>query len=147
MGGSERERIPASRPELAAGAAARYRVEVLACAEVGASGVAYSEGSDRALLRWDRIERALAAQVGEPEGVCTIVFDLVVEHKHAECLVQRFDAEPGTAAQGVARELARGLGRERCSRSLLELAAEGVPTRAYPDLASLAEEALEELGL
>ena len=124
-----------------------YRVELLPSVELTEAGIAYAEGPDRATLRWERIERALAAQVGEPEGVRTIVFDLVVERKHGECLVCRFDAEPGAAAQAVAQELARNLGRARCSRSLLELAAEGAPTRAYPDLATLAEDALEELGL
>ena len=124
-----------------------YRVELLAGAELTAAGIAYAEGGRRATLRWERVERALAAEVGEPEGVRTIVFDLVVERKREECLVCRFDAEPGPAAQAVAQELARHLGRTRCSRSLLELAAEGVPTRAFPDLASLAEDALEELGL
>jgi len=124
-----------------------YRVEVLAGAELTEGGVAHAAGSRRATLRWERVEHALAAEVGEPEGVRTIVFDLVVERKREECLVCRFDAEPGAAAQAVAQELVRRLGRTRCSRSLLELAAEGAPTRAFPDLASLAEDALEELGL
>lgn len=147
MADPDRARVSASRPDVAGDAAARYRVELLHWAEVGEAGIAYAEGPNRATLGWERIERALAAQVGEPEGVRTIVFDLVVERKREECLVCRFDAEPGAAAQAVAQELVRRLGRTRCSRSLLELAAEGAPTRAFPDLASLAEDALEELGL
>ena len=147
MADSDRVRVPASRPAVAADASARYRVELLGWAEVGESGIEYVEGPTRTTLRWGRIERALAAQVGEPEGVRTIVFDLVVERKNSECLVRRFDAEPGQPAQAIAQAIARHLGRRRCSRSLLELAAEGVPTRAYPDLDALAADALEELGL
>lgn len=125
----------------------RYRVELLAWAEVQAEGVAFREGAETLVLRWDRVLHALAAHVGEPEGVSTVVFDLVVERKDAECLVRRFDADPGEAAQGVARALLDALGRERCSRSLLDLAAEGIPSRSYSDLAGLAAGSLEDLGL
>jgi hypothetical protein len=128
-------------------ATARYRVELLAWAEVRPDGVAFREGADARQLRWDRVLHALASHVGEPEGVSTVVFDLVVERKEAECLVRRFDADPGEAAQGVARALLDALGRDRCSRSLLDLAAEGIPSRAYSDLASLAAGSLEDLGL
>jgi len=130
-----------------ADASSRYRVEVLPWAEIGVGGIAFSEGPAQRTLPWSRILHALAAYVGEPEGVCTIVFDLVVERKETECLVCRFDAEPGEPARTVARALLGGLGRARCSRSLAELAAEGVPTRSYADLDSLAEASLEELGL
>jgi hypothetical protein len=124
----------------------RYRVEVLPWAEIGPGGIAFREGPELATLPWSRVLHALAAYVGEPEGVCTIVFDLVVERKETECLVCRFDADPGEPAQTTARGLLEGLGRTRCSRSLADLAAEGVPTRSYPDLDSLAEASLEELG-
>jgi len=124
----------------------RYRVEVLPRAEVGPDGIVFRDGREHRTLPWNRLLHALAAYVGEPEGVCTIVFDLVVERKEAECLVCRFDADPGEPAQTIARALLDRLGRRRCSRSLVDLAAEGVPTRSYPDLASLAEASLEELG-
>jgi len=130
-----------------ADAIARYRVELLAWAEVQPDGVAFREGADTRVLRWGRVLHALAAHVGEPEGVSTVVFDLVVERKDAECLVRRFDADPGEAAQGVARALVDALGRKRCSRSLLDLAAEGIASRAYSDLASLAVGSLEDLEL
>jgi hypothetical protein len=125
----------------------RYRVEVLAWAEVAAGGVRFREGAEGRLLAWERVLHALAAHVGEPEGVSTVVFDLVIERKQTECLVCRFDADPGEAAQGVAREILERIGRERCSRSLAELAAEGIPTRTYADLEALAAGSLEDLGL
>jgi hypothetical protein len=124
----------------------RYRVEVLAWAEIGADGVRFREGVEPRVLGWDRVLHALAAHVGEPEGVSTVVFDLVVERKETDCLVCRFDADPGESAQTAARAIADRLGRARCSRSLLELAAEGVPTRSYADLDALAAGSLVELG-
>jgi hypothetical protein len=145
MGEREDPRVLA--PWRAVEAAARYRVDLLVRAEVRAGGVAFREGATVRLLPWDRVLRALAAQVGEPEGVSTVVFDLVVERKATECLVYRFDADPGEPARGVARALVDGLGRDRCARSLLDLADEGHPSRAYEDLGALAEGALAELGL
>ena len=128
-------------------ATSRYRVEILPLAEVKAEGVVFREGPADRTLPWGRILHALAAYVGEPEGVGTIVFDLVVERKETECLVRRFDADPGEAAQTVASALLERLGRAHCSRSLADLAREGVPTRSYSDLNTLAEASLEELGL
>jgi hypothetical protein len=128
-------------------ATARYRVDLLHWPELEARGITYREGTSVGRLSWDRIQHALAAQVGEPEGVSTVVFDLVVERKQTECLVFRFDADPGEPAREVARALVERLGPQHCARSLVALADEGVPTRTYPDLDSLAEGALEELGL
>jgi hypothetical protein len=134
-------------PDEPGGASARYRVELLAWAEIRADGVAHRRGIEAELLRFDRVLHASAAQVGEPEGVSTVVFDLVVERKTDACLVCRFDADLGDAARAAAQALVEALGRKRCSRSLLALADEGVPARAYEDLESLAAGALADLGL
>jgi hypothetical protein len=125
----------------------RYCVDVLTWAEVGEHGVTYLNGSRRETLQWASVLRGLAAEVGEPEGVRTVVFDLVVELKAHECVVCRFDAEPGLDAQEVAMQIAASLGRERCSRSLAALAAEGQASRQVSDLDDLAELSLTELGL
>ncbi len=126
---------------------ARYRVEVLSWVEVGEHGVGHFAGSQRTTLQWASVLYALSAQVGEPEGVCTVLFDLVVERKGDECQVCRFDADPGPDAQRFAERIVAGLGRARCSRSLIELASDGHPTRMVPDLDTVAESALEELAL
>lgn len=125
----------------------RYHVDVLAWAEAGDHGVSHLNGSRRETLQWASVLYALAAEVGEPEGVRTVVFDLVVERKDRACVVCRFDAEPGLEAQEVAMQIAAGLGRTRCSRSLLALASDGAASRQVPDLEALAERAIEELGL
>jgi hypothetical protein len=127
-------------------ASARYRVEVLPWVEVGERGVGYFAGSRRTTLQWASVLYALSAQVGEPEGVCTVVFDLVVERKGDECQVCRFDADPGPDAQRLAEQIVAGLGRSRCSRSLIELASDGHPSRMVPDLDAVAESAWEELA-
>ena len=125
----------------------RYHVDVLSWADVGDHGVTYLNGSRRETLQWASVLHGLAAEVGEPEGVRTVVFDLVVERKDRECVVCRFDAEPGLEAQEVAMQIAAGLGRARCSRSLLALASDGAASRQVPDLETLAEQAMAELGL
>ena len=125
---------------------ARYRVEVLPWAEVGEHGVGYFAGNRRTTLQWASVLYALSAQVGEPEGVCTVLFDLVVERKGDECQVCRFDADPGPDAQRFAEQIVAGLGRSRCSRSLIELARDGYPSRMVPDLDGVAESALEALA-
>jgi len=126
---------------------ARYCVDVLYSAEVGEHGIVYMNGSRREMLQWASVLHALAAEVGEAEGVRTVVFDLLVERKDEECVVMRFDAEPGLDAQEVAMQIAAKLGRARCSRSLTALAAEGQASRQVPDLETLAAAALVELGL
>ncbi len=123
----------------------RYRVHLLPDAKPTERGVVYRRGEDRFLLAWSRVEHALGAEVGEPEGVRTIVFDLALEVSGAECVVCRLDAEPGEEATAVARAIQLGIGRERGSASLRALAAEGLPTRCYSDLETLSEANLETL--
>ena len=125
MGDSERARYDL-RPQ----DGIRYRVELLLWAQVGDDGVAHGEGAIRQTLAWSRVLHALAAEVGEPEGVRTIVFDLVVERKADECLVYRFDVEPGSDAQAVAARIVERVGTRRSTRSLLDLAADGDPVSA-----------------
>ena len=93
------------------------------------------------------MERVLVAEVGEPEGVRTVIFDLVVERKRDECLVFRFDADPTEDARRVAETVRLQLEGSAISPSLHELVDEGISTRKYPDLDILAEASLAELGL
>jgi hypothetical protein len=51
--------------------------------------------SGRALLRWADVLGAVAAEVGEPEGVRTIVFDLLARASRGGLVAVRLDAEPG----------------------------------------------------
>ena len=108
----------------------------LACADIG--------------LAW--------AEVGEPEGVRTIVFDLVVrpDPQNGErrpdgsddgaFQVFRLDADPYEDAVDVARAIERALG-ERAAASLKNLAADGVASWSYPDLESFEEAVIETLAL
>ncbi|HVP31637.1 MAG TPA: hypothetical protein VMW35_21005 [Myxococcota bacterium] len=137
--------------ELAAGGAlassslvpSRCRVHLLPDAKATDRGIVYRRGEERFLLAWPRIRAAFAAEVGEPEGVRTLVFDLALEPSGPECVLCRFDVEPGDEAQALARAIEVGVGREQCSASLRSLAREGSPTRHYADLETLTEAHLE----
>ncbi len=122
---------PAESPE----AGPRYRVEVLAGARPTAEGVDCGDDASIRLIHWSRVRRAMAAEVGEPQGVRTIVFDLVVDEAE-ECVLYRFDADPGQDAVEVARVIAGALAPDRAEGSIKSLATDGVASRWYPDLES-----------
>lgn len=133
------------RPPTDAERHARYPVRVLESPRLEPDGVAHGPASARELLGWDEVERVVVAEVGEPEGVRTIVCDLIGSRDGAP-VVSRLDAEPGDAAIALARALERGIGSARAPGSLKSLAADGLATHWYPDLRSFEEAALEELG-
>lgn len=125
----------------------RYRVNLMPDAEPTDRGIRYRRGENASLLEWARVERALAAEVGEPEGVRTIVFDLLIEDDETEgrLRILRLDADPGHDAMQLARLVARGLGVRRKVASIKCLAGDGIPARWYPDLEGFEEDALAEL--
>ena len=125
---------------------ARYSVRLLAGAQPTERGVVHHEGAAQRLLEWEEVDWALAAEVGEPQGVRTIVFDLVVDRSAGSFAVCRFDAEPGEDAVAVARAIVGALPGERLGASIKSLAADGVACRWYPDLESLEEAALALLA-
>jgi hypothetical protein len=123
----------------------RYRVYLLADAKPTERGIVYRRGEQRFLLAWGRLGRGFCAEVGEPQGVCTIVFDLVAEIVAGECVVFRFDAEPGHHAHAVGCAIEIGIGHDRCDSSLRAVATDGYATRNYPDLDTFEEANLEAL--
>jgi hypothetical protein len=123
-----------------------YRAELLPGARVDERGVRYQRGDASELLAWDGVTRAFAAEVGEPEGVSTVVFDLIVGRDGATWLARRLDAEPAEAAVAVARAITLALGPERVAASLKSLAAEGAASRWYPDLESFEASVLAALA-
>ncbi len=120
-----------------------YRVRVMLEARVTDRGVEYEDEGRSELLDWSRVTRAIAAEVGEPEGVRTIVFDLILERDGGGWLAYRLDADPGEDAMKVARAIEVGLGRDRPMASIKSVATDGIPTRWYPDLGAFEEAALE----
>ena len=117
-----------------------YRVELLSEARPTWKGIAYrSRGGGDSLLAWSDVQRAMSAEVGEPQGVRTIVFDLVVEVSKDECCVRRFDAEPGRDALEVARAIIGALPNDRAEGSIKSMATDGIASRWYPDLESFEE--------
>ena len=120
-----------------------YRVHLLCEPVAVEGGVLHRVGASTYILEWDRVQCALAADVGEPEGVCTIVFDLVTNLGAEGCVACRMSAEPGDEAMEVARAVERGLADARCFPSVQSVATDGKPARWYPDLISLDEANLE----
>jgi hypothetical protein len=123
----------------------RYRVHLLAGAKPTERGVVYRRGEQRFLLAWTRVKRAFCAEVGEPEGVSTVVFDLVVDGEGPECVVFRFDGDPGHVAHGIGRAIELGIGHDSCDPSVRAVATDGYATRTYPDLEAFEEANLEAL--
>ncbi|MEE8580748.1 MAG: hypothetical protein V3T33_04080 [Myxococcota bacterium] len=110
----------------------RYAVQLLCDPDFGKDFISYPGGK----LSWEQVHLATAAEVGEPEGVRTVVFDFVTRTAAGDYEVFRCDAEPGEAASALARTSQKALGEARCSPSLHSLAKEGRPSRWYPDLTS-----------
>lgn len=134
---------PRSQPQ---GSPRAYVARVLERPVVDESGIRHGEQEAREEIGWSRIRWAIAAEVGEPQGVRTIVFDLLTRGEDDAWRAHRLDAEPGEDAMALARVALRGLGDERKVPSLRSLATDGIPARWYPDLQSFEEDVVEELA-
>ena len=126
-----------------------YRVSVLSDASPSEQGIRYRESREFQLLEWSTIHTALAGEVGEPEGVRIIIFDLVVDRvvkPQGVCFwVCRLAAEPGEAAMNLAVAITRAIG-DNASPSIKSLAAEGSPSLWYPDLEEFEAAAVQFLS-
>jgi len=127
----------------------RYRVRLLENPELRADGIAHGDPANPELVEWSTIRWALAAEVGEPEGVRTILFDLVVariSEPHGSAYeIRRLAAEPGEDAMKLATAIERALAPALSAPSIKSLAAESSPSRWYPDLEEFEAAALESL--
>ena len=134
-------------PTRGKGACSRYSALLVHEPVPTRAGFRHRDAAGTQVLAWSRVRRALAAEVGEPQGVCTVVFDLVLHGPDAERVeALRFDAEPGEAAVAVARELSVWLAPERLAASIKLLASEGLAEEWHPDLESFEEHALAALA-
>jgi hypothetical protein len=124
---------------------ARYHVELLADAVAGERGVLHREGGEDRILPWSQVRRVVASEVGEPQGVRTIIFDLVVGVGDEEFRVRRFDAEPGQDAVEAAELMARHVPGEFLCASIKALTTDGLSLDWHPDLESFEESALAAL--
>ena len=113
-----------------------YLSQVVSDVELSGLGCSYSRHGEIQQLDWGKVDRCAAAEVGEPEGVRTILFDLVVEIADDRCVVYRFDADPGEDAMAAARTIQAALGSDRCDSAVCTLAKDGSSSRWYPDIES-----------
>ncbi|MDJ0852569.1 MAG: hypothetical protein QNK04_29725 [Myxococcota bacterium] len=123
---------------------ARYRVEVLLEGRAARDGLFHWHDGSEQVLPWTGVIRVFAAEVGEPQGIRTVVFDLVVAEADGFS-VCRFDAEPGDPAIAAARNLTECIPAERLGASVKSLAAEGIAVDWYPDVETFEEAALGAL--
>ena len=128
----------------------RYRVQLLANPEICESGIAHGDPADPGVVEWPAIRWALAAEVGELEGVRTIIFDLVVgrisELDGSAFEICRLSVEPGEEAMELASAIERALAPQFSAPSIKSLAAEGTPSRWYQNLEEFESAALESLN-
>lgn len=123
----------------------RYRVHLLPGAKPTERGVLYRRGSERFLLAWSRVERAFAAQVGEPGGTRSIAFDLAVEVRGPVCVACRMEAKPGEDAMRIAKAIQLGIGPEICNPCIESLANDGAASLSFPDTETFGEAVLESV--
>jgi hypothetical protein len=128
-----------ARPGAPGAPPAAYRAQLLREVRLAEGGILHRTPEGERMLRWDEVRFAVAAEVGEPEGVRTVVFDLVLGREHGEWRVVRLDAEPGPVAEEIARAIDAGVGPRRRGPSIKSLATDGVPSWWYADLESFEE--------
>jgi len=116
-----------------------YHAQLLREARVGAEGLLHRVAGAERRLSWAEIWFAVAAEIGEPEGVRAIVFDLVVGRDDRGWRALRLDAEPGPFAEEVARAIHLRVPRARCGPSIRSLANDGVPSQWFADLEGFEE--------
>jgi hypothetical protein len=106
-------------------------------------GVVYRRGDERYLLAWTRVQRAFAAQVGGEGGAGSVVLDLAVVTRGAECVICRTSAAPGEEAMRLARAVQVGVAAPAVHPSVAAVAQAGQAPRRYPDLETWTEAILE----
>jgi hypothetical protein len=125
----------------------RYSARLVSEAVPTRAGLRHRDETGLQVVSWSRVRRALAAEVGEPQGVRTVVFDLALHGPDPDRIeALRFDAEPGEAAVALARALTGWLPPERLAASIKNLASEGPAEEWHPDLESFEEHALAALA-
>jgi hypothetical protein len=132
-------RAPSGRPGAAGALSEAYRVELLREIRLAERGIVHRTPEGERTLSWDEVRFAVAAEVGEPEGVRTIVFDLVLGRDGEGWRVARLDADPGPLAEEIARAIHAGVAPPRRGPSIKSLASDGVPSWRYADLESFEE--------
>jgi hypothetical protein len=121
----------------------RCRVHWLPDAKPTDRGVVYRRGEERYLLAWTRVQRAFAAEVGPDARASSLVIDLVVVTRGAECVICRTSAAPGEEAMRMARAVQVGIAAPALHASVAAVAQAGGAPRRYPDLETWTEAVLE----
>lgn len=125
---------------------ARYAVRLLADARPASEGLLHRTADGEQLVDWGDVQYVLAAEIGEPQGIRIIVFDLVVASGDGVWSVLRLDEEPGEDAEAVAQVLAAAIPAQRLGAAVKSLATESVLAEWFPDVPSFEEAAVAVLA-
>jgi hypothetical protein len=113
---------------------ARYAVRLLADAQPAPEGLVHLTADGVQHVGWGDVQYVLAAEIGEPQGIRTILFDLVLAGRDGCWSVLRFDEEPGEDAEAVAEILAAAIPTDRLGAAVKSLASESVVAEWFPDV-------------
>lgn len=143
----DRSPEPSGRSHPREGAGPRYQVRVARFVHAEPLGLVYECDASELHVRFADVRFAYAAEVGEPEGISATVFDVVLDGARSDdpLPVVRLDADRGDDARELASALERGLGAERCSPSLREVAASGFTSHQFLDLEAFEQGSLASL--
>ena len=133
-----------SRAPRAGGRYLEWTIWVVLRPALHPQGLALEWEGERHEIAWDEIERAFAAEVGEPEGVRAIVFDLAWKSAPDGPVLLRFSFDPSDGPKRPAQLVLESLGEPRCSASLRSLAHDGRASDRFSHV-DLLDEALLDL--
>lgn len=125
---------------------ARYSVRLLADVRPAPEGLVHRTVAGEERVAWADVHYALAAEIGEPQGIRIVVFDLVMGDADEPWQILRFGAEPGEDAEAAAQVLAEVLPPQRLGAAVKSLASETVVGEWYPDLPTFEEAAVSLLA-
>lgn len=124
---------------------ARYVVRLLADAQPASEGLVHLTADGEQHVDWGDVQYVLAAEIGEPQGIRIVVFDLVVASGDGTWSVLRLDEEPGEDAEAVAQVLTAAIPAQRLGAAVKSLATESVLAEWFPDVPSYEEAAVAVL--
>ncbi len=139
--------VKASPPTSRSG---EWTIWVVQHPNLGARSLEIEWEGDRHEIGWDAVEYAYAAEVGEPEGIRAVVFDLLWPSGPSggggDAVILRFSVDPCDGPKQPAQRIVETLGESRCSNSLQSLSRDGRATDCFSHLDFLDQALLQALA-
>ncbi len=123
-----------------------WTIGVIPAPHLAPTGIELEWQDRHCVIAWEDVAHAFAAEVGEPEGIRAVVFDLMCTAEVTGAVLLRFSVDPSDGPKGPAQRLVEVLGPKRCSHSLQAVAREGCATDRYSHLDQLDEAQLDAIA-